>query len=273
MIRRLRSNPFDDAILFPNSLRSALVARLAGARRRIGYDRDARGWLLTDRLQAPRIGRAYKPHPMLDYYAALASAAGCPVDDNRMELFSTPRDESALDARLPHDDRPLVVLNPGASYGPAKCWPAERYAELADRLADTYGCRVVATCGPAERDIAERLRAAANHPLTIFQDPPLGLGPLKALVRRAQLMVTNDTGPRHFANAFGTPVVTVFGPTDPRWTETDVATERSLMVKVHCGPCMKRTCPLDHRCMKWVSTEMVLASASELIKERAAQTK
>ena len=69
------------------------------------------------------------------------------------------------------------------------------------------------------------------------------LGPPKALIRRASLLVTNDTGPRRFANAFGTPVLTIFGPTDPKWTETPSPTERSLMVKVHCGPCMKAALP------------------------------
>ncbi|MEE8169682.1 MAG: lipopolysaccharide heptosyltransferase II [Phycisphaerae bacterium] len=267
LIRRLRRRSIDTAILFPNAFRAAALMRLAGARRRIGYARDGRGWLLTDRLAPKRNGRKFAPVPMLDYYRALAEAAGCSVNDDRLELRATPDDEATLDKRLGADDaRPLLVLNPGAAFGPAKCWPAERYATLADRLSTDHGLRTVVSCGPKERAVADAVRAAARVPLTVFAEPPLGLGPLKALVRRARLMITNDTGPRHFAAAFGTPVVTIFGSSDPSWTDTRHPLERKVMTSLDCQPCMQRVCPLGHhRCMTDLTVDIAAEAAEALL--------
>jgi heptosyltransferase-2 len=101
---------------------------------------------------------------------------------------------------------------------------------------------------------------------------PNSLGLLKALVRRSNLVITNDTGPRHFAAAFGVPVVTVFGATDPGWTTIYYPRERIVRVEVPCGPCQRRTCPLPegprhHQCMLKIPPEMVLAAAEELLSE------
>jgi heptosyltransferase-2 len=93
----------------------------------------------------------------------------------------------------------------------------------------------------------------------------LTLGALKEITRRCDLMVTNDTGPRHIAAAFGVPVVTIFGPTHPEWTEIYFAKERKVSVPVFCGPCQKKTCPLDHRCMTRVTPSMVFDTAAQLL--------
>ncbi|GJQ25553.1 MAG: ADP-heptose--LPS heptosyltransferase [Phycisphaerae bacterium] len=274
LARRLRRERFDLAVLFTNSFRSALLARLARVTQRIGYARDGRGWLLTDRLRAPRAGGKYIPIPALDYYNALAVAAGCSPPGDQLVLATSPEDEAAVDKRIGArraGDAPLVVFNPGANYGSAKCWPAEKYAALADRLVRERGARVVASLGPKERAIAERL-AAATRNVEVCIDPPLGLGPLKALVRRCDLLVTNDTGPRHFAAAFGVPVVTVFGSSDPAWTDTRFARERNVMLKLDCQPCMKRTCPLGHHhCMNQLEPDLVYDAAARLLEEGVAK--
>lgn len=273
---QLRHRKFDWAVLLTNSFRSALLARLARIRRRIGYDREGRGLLLSDKLIPEKANGKFVPVPMTRYYNAVARYLGCREVPPALELFTTPQDAAAADEAVRsagvQPGQPIVVVNAGASFGPAKCWLPQRFAEVADRLAEQQHAAVFVACGPKEIDTAHGVAAHMKHKGIVLDQPVMKLGPLKALIRRAALLITNDTGPRHFANAFGTPVVTIFGPTDPKWTETDVATERSLMVKVHCGPCMKRTCPLDHRCMTWVSTEMVLASASELLKERLERT-
>lgn len=268
LIRRLRRVRPDLAVLLTNSFRSALVMRLAGVRRRVGYARDGRGWLLTDRLRPRRAEGQFVPTPALDYYNALARHVGSDPPGDRLELATLPADEVAVDARLGPADprRPLIVLNPGANYGSAKCWPAEYFAETADALVDRYNARVVASLGPKEREIADRLKGAARRPLDVFIDPPLGLGPLKALVRRCRLLITNDTGPRHFAAAFGVPVVTIFGSSDPAWTETRFAMERTVMLNLDCQPCMERTCPLvHHRCMRELPPARVLEKVAELL--------
>lgn len=272
---QLRKRKFNWAILLTNSFRSALLARLAGIKRRIGYDREGRGLLLTDKLLPEKADGKFVPVPMTRYYGALARYLGSRDVPASAELFTTPEDEAAIDQILAAANvapgRPIVVINPGASFGPAKCWLPERFAEVADRLSERNGAAVFIACGPKEIGTAREVARHLQHPAVVLDNPVVKLGPLKALIRRASLLVTNDTGPRHYANAFGTPVVTIFGPTDPKWTETEIPSERCLMVKVHCGPCMKRRCPLDHRCMTWVSTEMVLASAGELLAERAPQ--
>jgi heptosyltransferase-2 len=274
-IADLRRRRCELAVLFTNSFRTAAIARLAGARRRAGYARDGRSWLLTDRLHPPRAGRRYRPVSALDYYNALARHLGCDEPGDALRLETLPGDEAAVDARLGPTPagRPLVLLNPGANYGEAKCWPPEKYAALSDALVDRHDARVVASLGPKERWIAERLRASARRPLEVFIDPPLGLGPLKALVRRCRLLITNDTGPRHFAAAFGVPVVTIFGSSDPGWTDTRYRRERIVRLDLDCQPCMRRRCPLrHHNCMNQLEPSRVLEAVDALLPRAAAET-
>ncbi|HSW43990.1 MAG TPA: lipopolysaccharide heptosyltransferase II [Phycisphaerae bacterium] len=268
----LRDQRFDVAMLFTNSFRSALIARLAGIKRRVGYDREGRGLLLTDKLLPHKFDGRYVPTPMIRYYNAMARYLGCRECPEQPELFTTEEQErvaaAAIEAAGVAGDRPIVVINPGASYGPAKCWLPERFAEVADRLVSLCRAAVFVACAPAEIDVARQVASRMRERATVLDDPVMRLGPLKAFVRRASLLVTNDTGPRHFANAFGTPVVTLFGPTDPEWTRTDAPGERSLLVPVDCGPCMKRVCPLDHRCMTRIASEKVFEVARSLLEGR-----
>ncbi|MFQ5423657.1 MAG: lipopolysaccharide heptosyltransferase II [Phycisphaerae bacterium] len=268
ILRRLRRERFDLAVLLTNSFRSALTARLAGAKRRVGYARDKRSWLLTDRLLPKREQGCYVPVPALDYYNALAVYLGCDAVETDLSLAATPSDEAVIDERLGVKDanRPWVVLNPGANFGLAKCWPPEYYAAVSDALVERYDARVVASAVPKEREIADRLAHAARRPIEIIVDPPLGLGPLKALIRRADLLITNDTGPRHFAAAFDVPVITVFGSSDPAWTDTRFARERIVRLDLDCQPCMKRVCPLKHHnCMQQLEPAQVLAMAEAFL--------
>lgn len=270
--QRLRRRSYDLAVLFPNSFRSALAAWLAGARRRVGYARGGRSWLLSDRLETPRDGRRFRPVSMLEYYAGLAAGAGCDVGGRRPQLFVSADDEARLSERLNGTratGRPLVVLNPGGAFGTAKLWPADRFARVGDALVREFGAKVVVTAASSEAKIARAVQEAAREPMTSFYDPPLGLGPLKALIRRADLLITNDTGPRHFAIAFQVPVVTVFGPTDPAWTETHFERERAVLLDLACQPCQKKHCPLGHNnCMKELGPDLVLNAARSLLRER-----
>jgi heptosyltransferase-2 len=160
---------------------------------------------------------------------------------------------------------PLILLNPGANFGAAKCWLPEYFAELSDRLVEELGATVLLSSAPKERAIVESIRRHVKQPVVDLAAHGLTLGSLKEIVRRCDLMVTNDTGPRHMAAAFGVPVVTVFGPTHPQWTEIYYAKERQVAVKVFCGPCQKKRCPLDHRCMTRVTPAMVFSAAMSLL--------
>jgi heptosyltransferase-2 len=264
-LRRVRP---DVAVLLTNSWRTALIARLGGARRRFGYAREGRGWLLSDPLTPERQDGKYVPGSVVDYYMRLAMAAGCPADSLTMQLTTSPDDECRADKALRRlgvpDKARLVVVNNGGAFGAAKLWPTTHFAALTRRLVEDHPVHVVALCGPAERDMARDICQQASHRRVVgLYDEELSLGLSKALVRRSELMVTTDSGPRHFAAAFDTPVVTLFGPTHIAWSENYHSQATHLQLHVDCGPCQQRTCPLSHhRCMQELSVDHVYEAAA-----------
>jgi heptosyltransferase-2 len=269
---RLRREAIDLAVLFPNSFRIALVAWLGRCRKRLGYSRYGRSGLLTDRLQPIRDARGQLvPSPVIDAYNQLAMRAGCPDPGYRLELFTTAADEAAADTVWREAEfgkqAEVICLNPGAAFGSAKYWPVGYFAVLARDLIDRRGSNVLVLCGPGERDLARRIVRLARRPgVHSLADQPVSIGLTKACIRRAALLVTTDSGPRHFAAAFDRPVVTLFGPTHIAWTETYYDRAIHLQKQVTCGPCQKRVCPLDHRCMTLLTPAAVYAAAEELLK-------
>ena len=259
-------------LLLPNSFRAALGARLSGASIRVGYDRDRRGWLLSHRLntviQPPNL-----PIPMVLYYAALAEFAlgrgGKPID-RRIELMVTSDEEHAADQPL-HDVRHLfVVLNPGANRSD-KRWPAERFAAVADALASSHGLAAVVNGSAGEREIVQSVMRAAKSPIINLTERGITLGSLKAVIGRAALMITNDTGPRHIAAALGTPVVTLLGPTDHRWTTLHCSHEHLLLAEPFLPEQLSadqhaRACAIEK-----ISVADVIAAAGALLEKSKAQ--
>lgn len=278
---RLRSARFDLAILLPNSFKTALICKMAGIKRIVGYERDGRGFLLSDKLLPIKDRGKFVPVPIVKTYLGIAQYLGSKSRDVAMRLFVTDserRDAEAVLARAnlsPTLDRPasrgqppLILLNPGANYGAAKCWLPENFAALGDRFVDDFNATVLISGAPKERRIVEAVTRQMKHKPIDLSTLGLTLGSLKDVVRRCDLMVTNDTGPRHIAAALDVPVVTVFGPTHPQWTEIFYPKERQVAVKVFCGPCQKKVCPLDHRCMTRVTPEMVYAASTQLLPQR-----
>lgn len=268
-IRILARRDFDCAVLLPNSFGSAFAVRLAGIKRRVGYTRDHRGLLLTDRLLPPKENGQFLPGPMIHYYLALSQYMGAQNSDTTMELFTSQTEERAVDGLLDlwgiGEDQPTLIIHPGGGFGPSKRWPAEKFARVADQLADRYSLSVLISAGPADRPVALAVRSAMKHKSVNLPEYNVTIGQLKALVRRSRMMITNDTGPRHFAPAFGVPVVTIFGSTDPAWTDTFFEGERIVRAEVDCGPCQKKTCKKEHECMDRITPEMVLPAAVDLL--------
>ena len=270
--RKLRAKPLDAALLFPNSFRTALLAYMGGAKRIVGFARYGRSLFLTDKLYAKTDARGrFVPSPALDDYNRLAVALGTPDPGHRMELLTTPADESAADAVWErfglHRYSRVVALNPGAAFGAAKHWGCDHFAELARSLTARLGCGVLVACGPTERTMARRIAEESRSPhVFALSDSALSLGLTKAVVKRADLLVTTDSGPRHFAAAFDRPVVSLFGPTHIEWTQTYFAKEICLQKKLPCGPCQQRVCPLGHhRCMRELTPAEVFAAAERLL--------
>ena len=147
-----------------------------------------------------------------------------------MKLAVTETQRAAATRLLDGVNGPFVVLNPGANR-PDKRWPPSRFAAVADALAKTYGLETVLTGSTGERAIVEAVVSRAESPIHNLLSSGINLGSLKAVIQRADLMITNDTGPRHIAAALGTPIVTLFGPTDHRWTTIDYPRERILLAE------------------------------------------
>lgn len=262
---KLREKQYDLAVVLPNSFRSALMPWLAGVPHRIGYARGGRGLLLTDRLRAKRDAKGFVPTPTLDYYLQIAERLGSHVSNRAMELFTTPEDDAAADQLLGDAKQPLVLLNVGANYGDAKMWLPERFAAVGDRCVRELGATVAVSGAPKERPIVDAVLNAAQEKVIDLSAKGMDLSALKAVVKRADLMVTNDTGPRHIAAAFGVGIVTIFGPTDPIWAALSDVREKQVNADVFCSPCQLKKCPLDHRCMTRVSVDDVFAQVSELL--------
>jgi heptosyltransferase II len=276
---RLRRFGIDLAVLFPNSFRTAWIAWLGRCRRRVGYARYGRSMLLTDHLEPARdAAGALVPCPAIDSFNRLTATCGCPTPSQRMELFTTARDETAADRTWQdlglerfHE---VVCLNSGGAFGAAKHWPVQHFAELARKLADERGSGVLVLCGPGERDIARQIVEGAGRPAVVsLADQPLSIGLTKACIRRADLLITTDSGPRHFGVAFDRPVISLFGPTHIAWTETYHDKSVHLQKQVPCGPCQLRVCPLDHRCMTGLRPAEVFAKAEELLERCSSKHK
>lgn len=230
---KLRPRRYEAALLLTNSFSTALIARIAGIPRRVGYDRDTRGLLLTDRLKAPtRADGSFAPVPAIEYYlrAACEGLLRRPMPDWRtgehpMQLTVTAEEEAAADALLVRagldGEAPLAILNPGGN-NVAKRWPADRFAALAEQLVRHHALAVAINGSPAEAELAQAIREGVSPDcrarVALLPQAGVTLGSLKAVVRRARLMVTNDTGPRHLAAALGVRLVSLFGPTDHHWT-------------------------------------------------------
>lgn len=268
---------YDAAILLPNSFRSALDARRAGISERWGYRADWRGLMLTRAIARPS-GRIHQ----IDYYQRLTSALGFPSGSNtpRLEVPSSARAAAACALeRAGRDPKvPFVVIAPGAAYGGAKRWPADRFAALARKFLD-LGYQTVVIGSGADVATGRSIESALGDSATVLNlIGRTSLAELAGVLSLAQALVSNDSGPMHLGAALGLPVIAIFGPTDERATaprgfpfEPANASQPSrprttvLTTRVWCRPCMLRECPIDHRCMRRISVDAVLDAAKRLL--------
>ena len=268
LVQRIRAERFDLAVLLPNSFRSALVAALAGVRSRVGYVRDARGVLLTHLVPRPSDLGRFRPTYMGDFYLGLCQRIGCQIGNRSPQVFTSAADDvtarELLVQRGAELRGPLVLLCPGASFGSSKHWPAARFARVADMLVAHMGASIAITGGKSEAAMASEVRAAMQSSAVDLTD--LGkLSLLKSVVKLADLMVTVDSGSRHLAVALGRPVVVLMGPTHPGYTQTPMEKGEVVRVDVDCGPCQRRRCNTDHRCMTRITPERVFGACAKAL--------
>jgi heptosyltransferase-2 len=295
--RRLRDGTFDLAIVLPNSPRSALDVWWAGIPRRIGYAQPWRNLLLTETIPLrpdmvemhkrtePEIreliqrGTIEPPppasaHQMFHYLHLVATLGGNPeplppklvVAENAVEQFAK---KFGLDAA---PGQMWLGMNPTAEYGPAKRWPEERFTEAAIEVRRRTNCRwlIFGLGSDAEMcgRIAENISRATGEDAAMNLAGKTNLAELCAAAKFCRVMLTNDSGPMHLAAALGTPVVVPFGSTSPELTGPGLPGDshnQILRVPVPCSPCFLRECPIDFRCMKNITTEMVVSSVLKLL--------
>ena len=275
LAREMRKHEFCMAILFQNAFDAAIIALLAGIPERIGYNRDARRFLLTDAV--PFDDQARKLHH-IDYYLNLIKKAGFPFAYERPWIYLTLEERLTARKRLESLRRPVVGINPGATYGSSKRWHPERFAEVAYRVISEMNGSAVIFGGPSETEIAaeiekEVINLSGCMPLDtqlLMMAGKTGLRELISLISECDVLVTNDSGPMHIGYAVRTPVVAIFGSTSPKHTgpvgKSDIAIKKTL----HCSPCLERECRShDLKCMEMITSGEVF----EALRERTGRNK
>ena len=266
LVRELRAEKFDAAVLLQNAFEAAWIVWRAGIPERVGYARDARRPLLTRAIPVPAKGAI--PLHEAYYYLELLRGAGwietLPTAIAPIRLCLSPATHQAAESRLQNigsrEASSRVAIAPGSSYGAAKCWPAERFAQLADGLISECGADVIFFGTEHEKEIAARIRSKMNS-RAISLVGETSARDLPALFASCSLFVGNDSGAMHVAAAAGLPVIGIFGSTDPDRTSPLTDQFTLLREAVSCSPCFLRRCPVDHRCMTRISVESVLAAA------------
>jgi heptosyltransferase-2 len=265
----LRAQGFEVALLLQNAFDAAWLAWRAGIPERIGYARDGRSLILTKAVPVPKRGEI--PAHEQFYYLELLRRAGW-LDDlsGETSISLTVASESrqqAGESLLAAGSRPRVfriAIGAGASYGSAKCWPPERFAEAANRLTEHFDADVVLFGAVAEKAVSSAIVAAMRRPPIDLTGKTL-IADLPALLSQCHLFIGNDSGAMHVAAAVGLPVVAVFGPTDPQGTAPVTPRCAIVQEKPYCSPCFLRRCPTDHRCMLGVAPVAVAAAARSLV--------
>jgi heptosyltransferase-2 len=268
-LRRLKP---DLALILPNSFRSVLMARLGGVRRIYGYRRNGRTALMTGGPEPWRNSSRFTPRPMVDYYIEICRWLNldAPSQPKPRLFYSNATLEKGtrlIESYGIASDDMVIGINPGAGFGSSKCWPPEHFARLAEMISQEWNCKIMLFIGPAEDDIGRQIVKLSRAEIINTGADKVDLALLKPLIQRCQLLFTNDTGPRHYAVAFDVPVVVIMGPTDPRYTQSNLEKTVVLRRELPCSPCHHKNCTQDHGCMKDILPEAALKAGVQLLRE------
>ena len=260
---QLRRQGFNLAVLFQNAFEAAFLTFLAGVPRRYGYATDGRSLLLSDPVAVRDRGSLVH---QVSYYWDLLRPLGLMGDPSAPELVIFPEEEQAMAKRFAQSGLTasdiVVGMNPGSTYGGAKRWLPERFAEVTERLCHTIRespgqqVSVVIFGAKGEERLGQEIAARLSFRSLVLSGATT-IRELMAAVKRCDVLLTNDTGPMHIASAFQVPVVAIFGPTDWRTTSPFGSAHAIVRQPVDCAPCLLRECPIDHRCMTRVTVDQV----------------
>lgn len=260
----LRPHHFDSALIFPNSLRSALEPWLAGIKMRYGFQGHSRQWLLTESWPRPsnRKGWIHHQEHYLDLVRHMLGLSEEAVTPERTPFKPLPQTDSRPCAA------PYLVICAGAEYGSAKRWPLERYASAIREVVSVHSHQIFllgsATDIPTSLALAEQLSDLSGAVTNLT-----GQTSLRTFINylaHAALVLCNDSGSMHLAAAYGTKAVALFGSTEPLLTGPITDSVKVIRHHVPCSPCFLRDCPIDFRCMKGISVEAVVRESLVLLK-------
>jgi len=269
----IRKRAFDTAVLFQNAFEAAVLAALSNIPTRIGYATDGRGWLLS---QAVRLPSQPSLHQTRYYQHLVQAITKVPSKDRAPNLVATATNQVASETKFPEvflpSGRLLIGINPGSIYGSAKRWLPERFAELGDELVaqirkeypEYSSVRCLLMGGKGEESLGmEIANRMGSQPIVL--SGKTSIRELMGILRGCAVLVSNDTGPMHMAQALGVPVVAIFGSTDPEATRPSGGGQSVIRTEVRCAPCLLRACPIDHRCMTGISTDQVMTAVMKHI--------
>jgi len=270
-VRAWKQRRFDLALLFQNAFEAAAISFLARVPRRIGYDTERRGFLLTHSVSSPswkneRHEIFYYLNLVGELARTLPGTQSAAPEPQFQIAVSAERREAARKILAAHADadKPFVLLCPGSVNSRAKRWPHERYASLADQLSE-WGVTVALIGSPGELEVSKQVLSLARRPPVLLTGKT-SVAEVTALISIADVLVTNDTGPAHIGAAVETPTLVIFGPTNPLTTRPYGPAGEIIRHPPDCAPCMLRDCPIDHRCMTAITPEEVFARTTQLIR-------
>ena len=266
LAKELRRQRYDAAILLQNAFEAAWVAFLAGIPCRIGYNTDGRGFLLTHPVP---FHSALKKIHHTDYYLNMLKEVGLENTTRELCCVVGPNEKDRakhilLDHGISNDD-PLVGINPGATFGPAKQWPFERYAELINKIQKFSKSHILILGGPGEDELGEKIsRITQKRPINLAGKTRLGEA--MALIELCDLFITNDSGLMHVAAALDIPLIGIFGSTTYTTTGPLGVNSRAIQIPMDCNPCHKPECPEGHmECLDRISVDMVFDVVKEML--------
>lgn len=264
--RIIGKSHFDLGILFTNSFASALVFTMAKIPQRWGYKKDGRGMLLTRGIAVNSDNnRVHQVHYYLDLLRNLGLKAFPEENPFSVSQHEKALTEEWLKTQNIQIQRPLILINPGAYYGSAKRWPAEKYAEFIPLLRKRMKAQIMIVGSAEETPLAESILSPISGGSYILTGKT-SLSRLASLLSLADLFVTNDSGPMHLANILKVPLVALFGPTEPAKTGPFWQPATVIHKGAPCWPCSYRECPFDHRCMMEISPEDVFQACQERLR-------
>ncbi len=279
--QNMRAGGFDAVLFFPNSIGPVWMARQAGIPLRMGYATDARSFWLTHAVPKGRYLRGR--HHCYHYLHLLHATGLSPVPylqetdfqpDVRLQWTSERRRQAQETARLFElslsPEHPMIGIHAGASYGSAKRWFSERFAQTAEALGNRFQAEIILIGSEGERGLAEEIARSSSYPLRVLAGKT-SLAQLLELMSLCRLFLANDSGPMHLASALDVPLLALFGSTDPSATAPLGSNSTVIKKETACSPCLLRECPQDLRCFDRISVDEVLSCSEKILGKKAGE--